>query len=117
MWDWSNYQAEEDDDDENKDVYAEMKKKFQAEKAKKKEYSEAKTKELEEMKKRKELNEKKHEETLKILNSLDLKKCVLIRGVSFDTKDETFRPLFEAFGPISQIFLVRNPNVKIAGFG
>ena len=37
MWDWSNYQAEEDDDDENKDVYAEMKKKFQAEKANKKE--------------------------------------------------------------------------------
>ena len=78
---------------------------------------EARAKEVEEMKKRKGLNEKKHEETLRILNSLDLKRCVLIRGVSFDTKEETFRPLFEAFGPISQIFLVRNPNGKIAGFG
>lgn len=94
-----------------------MKKKFQMEKQKKQERSEKKKQEIEEMKRRKEQNEKKHEEVVKIINGLDVQRCVLIRGVSYDYKEETLKPLFEAFGPISQLFLVENNKGKITGTG
>ena len=88
-----------------------MKKKFQEEKARKKARSEEK------MKGRKELHEKEHEETLKILQGLDVSRCILVRGISYECEESTFRPLFEVFGPISQIFLVRHTNGKLAGYG
>ena len=94
-----------------------MKKKVQEEKARKKARSEEKMKELAEMKRRKELHEKEHEETLKILQGLDVSRCILVRGISYECEESTFRPLFEVFGPISQIFLVRHTNGKLAGYG
>ena len=41
----------------------------------------------------------------------------LLRGVSFDATEEAVRDIFDKMGPISQIFLVRNPNGKVEGYG
>lgn len=40
-----------------------------------------------------------------------------VRGVSFDFVEDSFRKVFEAFGKIKTIFMVRSPSGKIEGYG
>ena len=94
-----------------------MKKKFQAEKELAKQRQEKKKQELEDMKRRKEQNEKDHEKVVAILEGLDKQRCVLIRGVSYDYQEDQLRSLFEAFGTISQLFLVKDNKGRINGTG
>lgn len=41
----------------------------------------------------------------------------LVRSVSFDFEESSFRKVFEAFGAIQTVFMVRSPRGRLQGYG